>query len=73
MYLTFPSMMDHGIELLIIRRHLLFWSEQNNIPHTIHIENNEFRVRLPLEQHYTQFTLQWQGPEFYIVLEKIAA
>jgi len=73
MYLVFPSSTDYGIELLILRRHLLFWSEQNNIPHTCTVENSEFRVRLPKQQHYTQFVLQWQGPEFYIVPKKIAA
>jgi len=73
MYITFPSGRDHGIELLFLRRHLLYWSEQNNIAHTVHIEDNEFRVRLPEELHYTLFALQWQGPEFYIQQEKIAA
>jgi hypothetical protein len=73
MYLRFPSSQETGIELLHLRRCLLYWSEQNDILHTVHIEHNEFRVRLPEEQHYTLFALQWQGPEFYIQQQKIAA
>jgi len=73
MYVTFPDNSNLGIELLLVRRTLITWSEQNNIPHSVHIENNEFRVRFTLEQHYTQFALQWQGPRFYIVQEKFAA
>ena len=67
MYLTFPGCQNSGLELIQLRRNLLYWSEQNNIPHSVYVENNEFRVRLELEQHYTQFALQWEYQRFYIV------
>ena len=73
MYLIFPDNYSNGLELLQLRRELIFYSEQNNIPHNVYVENNEFRVRLTQKQHYTQFALQWEYSRFYIVPGKIAA
>lgn len=68
MYMVFPDSTHSGIELLLLRRALINWSETTRIPHSVSIEDNEFRVRFEQEQHYTQFALQWEHPRFYIVL-----
>jgi len=67
MHLVFPDSTTSGSRLLILRLSLLNWTRSTGIPHEGYVENNEYRVRLPEDQHYTQFALQWDWDRFYIV------
>ena len=66
-YLTFPGSQATGAHLLLLRYRLIEWSQRANIAIEESVINDEFRVSLPRARHYTQFVLEWTGPEFRLI------
>jgi len=68
MHLIFPEAADSSPALLMLRVYLVLWSQRTGIKHDFRLDDPRgLIVTLPLEQHYTQFALQWDHGEFYIV------
>lgn len=67
MHIIFPNCTKDGITLLLLRKRLVDWTVRTTIGHGSRVENGEFQVTLDQEQHYTQFVLQWEDTDFYIV------
>jgi hypothetical protein len=71
--MIFHNSLASGPHLLLLRIHLVEWSNRTGIEHYTTIEQNEYRVYLPNAQHYAQFALQWEHEKFYIHTEKSSA
>jgi hypothetical protein len=66
-YLCWPKSQQSAAALLLLRYHLIQWSQRADIAIEESVINGEFRVSLPRPRHYTQFVLEWTGPEFMLI------
>jgi hypothetical protein len=67
LYMTFPESAHSGPTLLLLRVNLVKWSQRTGIAHNFRLDEvRGLIVTLPQEQHYTQFSLQWDLDRFHI-------
>ena len=66
MHIIFPNSMNSGVELLILRKNILDWSQRSGIGYCDYCCDHGWAVELPTLQHYSQFVLQWEHENFYI-------
>jgi hypothetical protein len=66
-YVVFPGAMLSGTSLLRARHSVIQWAQRARIGFDEHYINGEYRVSLTRPCDYTQFVLQWDGPDFFLV------
>jgi hypothetical protein len=66
-YLVFPGAMTSGVSLLLARHAVVQWAVQAGVRINEHYINSEYRVSLARPVDYTQFVLQWEGADFFLV------
>ena len=66
-YVVFPGAMRSGTSLLQARHSVVQWAQQAGVRAEEHYVNGEYRVSLARPRDYTQFVLQWTGPDFFLV------
>ena len=66
-YVVFPGAMNSGMSLLLVRHAVVRWALQAGVRINEHYIDGEYRVSLARPVDYTQFVLQWDGPDFFLV------